>query len=287
MTSIPDIDALKSRLKSMWMAGDYGHFAQYLEPGALEFLDGMGIRSGDQVLDVACGAGQLSLPATRLGASVVGIDIATNLIEQANTRAQAEGLKIRFEEGDAEALGFADDSFDVVFSLIGAMFAPRPTQVASELLRVCRQGGRVVMGNWTPGGFLGQMFKINSGYVPPPAGMPSPVLWGDEETVRERFRDGVADLHLTKRMYPVRYPFSPAEVVEFFRTYYGPTNRAFVALESEPEKQSALRRDLENHWRDHNTARDGGTAIEAEYLEVVAVKAKRRNTVPGNTRIKR
>lgn len=273
MSSIPDIDALKSRLRSMWMAGDYGHFAQYLEPGALEFLNRMGMRSGDQVLDVACGAGQLSLPAARLGASVVGIDIATNLIEQARARARNEDINVRFEEGDAEAIAFPDESFDVVFSLIGAMFAPRPGQVASELLRVCRRGGRVVMGNWTPGGFLGQMFKINSGYVPPPAGMPSPVLWGDEDTVRERFSDGVADIRLTRRMYPVRYPFSPAEVVEFFRTYYGPTNRAFAALESEPEKQLALRHDLENHWREHNTARDGATAIEAEYLEVIAIKA--------------
>ena len=272
MTSIPDIDTLKSRLKSMWMAGDYGHFAQYLEPGALQFLNAMELRSGDQVLDVACGAGQLSLPATRLGASIVGIDIATNLIEQARARAETEGLKIRFEEGDVEALGFADNSFDVVFSLIGAMFAPRPAQVASELLRVCRPGGRVIMGNWTPGGFLGRMFKINSTYVAAPIGMPSPVLWGDDETVRERFSDGVTNLRLTKRMYPVRYPFAPAEVVEFFRTYYGPTNRAFATLESEPQKQSALRRDLENHWREHNTAQDGGTAIEAEYLEIIAVK---------------
>ncbi len=112
-----------------------------------------------------------------------------------------------------------------------------------------------------------------SGSYPPPAGMPSPVLWGDEETVRERFGDGVADLRITKRMYPVRYPFSPAEVVEFFRVYYGPTNSAFATLASEPEKLAALRRDLEAHWRDHNTAQDGGTTIEAEYLEVVAVKA--------------
>ncbi len=273
MTSIPDIDALKSRLKSMWMAGDYGHFAQYLEPGALAFLDAMGLRPGDEVLDVACGAGQLSLPAARLGASVVGVDIATNLVEQARKRAQAEGLRIRFEEGDAEALGFADDAFDVVFSLIGAMFAPRPARVASELLRVCRPGGRVIMGNWTPGGFLGRMFKINGSYVPPPAGMASPVLWGDEETVRERFSDGVEELQITKRMYPVRYPFSPAEVVEFFRTYYGPTNGAFATLASEPEKLAALRHDLEAHWHEHNTARDGGTTIEAEYLEIIAVKA--------------
>ena len=265
------MDALKSGLKSMWMAGDYGHFAKFLETGALEFFSRMDIRSGQQVLDVACGAGQLSLPAARTGAAVTGVDIATNLITQAKVRAGAEGQCIRFEEGDVEDLAYRDATFDVVFSLIGAMFAPRPERVAHEMLRVCRPGGRVIMGNWTPEGFLGRMFKLNSKHVPPPAGMPSPVLWGDEATVRERFSEGVASLKLTRRMYPVRYPFPPAEVVEFFRTYYGPTNRAFARLDA--EKQAVLRSDLEALWREHNQATDGGTAIEAEYLEVVATRA--------------
>lgn len=271
MTSTPEMGALKSRLKAMWMAGDYGHFAKFLEPGALEFLRRIEIQSGDQVLDVACGAGQLSLPAARTGATVTGIDIATNLIEQAKARAVADGQTIRFEEGDVEGLAFDDASFDVVFSLIGAMFAPRPELVTSEMLRVCRPGGRVVMGNWTPGGFLGQMFKLNGRHVPPPAGMPSPVLWGDEATVRERFGHGVKSLKLTPRLYPIRYPFPPAEVVEFFRTYYGPTNRAFASLDA--EKQGALRSELEALWQANNKATDGGTAIEAEYLEIVAVRA--------------
>ena len=271
MAATPEMDALKSRLKSMWMAGDYGHFAKFLEPGALEFFGRMEIRSGEQVLDVACGAGKLSLPAARTGAAVTGIDIATNLIEQANLRADADGQSIRFEEGDVEDLAYVDATFDVVFSLIGAMFAPRPALVASEMLRVCRPGGRVVMGNWTPGGFIGQMFKLNGKHVPPPAGMPSPVLWGDEATVRERFRDGVADLRMTRRMYAISYPFPPADVVEFFRTYYGPTNRAFANLDI--GKQAALRSDLETLWGENNKATDGGTAIEAEYLEVVAIRA--------------
>ena len=127
------------------------------------------------------------------------------------------------------------------------------------------------MGNWTPGGFIGQMFKLSGKHVPPPAGMPSPVLWGDEATVRERFRDGVADLKMTRRMYPISYPFPPADVVEFFRTYYGPTNRAFASLD--PGKQAALRSDLEKLWGENNKAIDGGTAIAAEYLEVVAIRA--------------
>jgi SAM-dependent methyltransferase len=267
----PEMAALKTRLKAMWMAGDYGHFAKYLEPGAMEFFPRLRIAPGERVLDVACGAGQLALPAARAGAAVTGIDIATNLIEQARSRAQAEGLPIRFEEGDAEDMPYEDAAFDVVYSLIGAMFAPRPERVAAEFVRVCRPGGRIVMGNWTPGGFVGQMFKITGKHVPPPAGMPSPVLWGDEAAVRERLDDGIADLQLTRKMYPFKYPFPPSEVVEFFRTYYGPTNRAFAALDS--DKQAALRNDLEQLWSAHNQASDGGTEIAAEYLEVAAIRA--------------
>jgi SAM-dependent methyltransferase len=254
------------------MAGDYGYFAKFLEPGALEFYPRMGIAAGERVLDVACGAGQLSFPAARDGATVTGIDIATNLIEQARSRAEKEGLTIRFDEGDAEDLPYEDAAFDVVFSLIGAMFAPRPEQVAAELARVCRSGGRIVMGNWTPGGFVGQMFKTIGKHVPPPALMPSPVLWGDEATVSERLGDRVDDLRLTRKMYPMNYPFPPADVVEFFRTYYGPANRAFAALDA--DRQAALRSDLEQLWSEHNRAGDGRTGIEAEYLEVVATRSK-------------
>ena len=267
----PEMAALKARLKAMWMAGDYGHFARYLEPGAMEFFAGLGIAPGERVLDVACGAGQLALPAARAGAEVTGVDIASNLIAQAQARAQAEGLPIRFEEGDAENLPYDDASFDLVFSLIGAMFAPQPARVAAELVRVCRPGGRIVMGNWTPDGFVGQMFKMHGTHVPPPPGMPPPVLWGREETVRERLADGVAELRVARRSYPLKFPFPPADVVEFFRTWYGPSNRAFAALDQ--TGQDALRRDLEALWSTHNQAADGGTAVEADYLEVAAIRA--------------
>lgn len=271
MTQTNDLDALKARLKSMWMAGDYGHFAKFLEPGAMPFFQAMGVRAGERVLDVACGAGQLSLPAARAGAVVTGVDIATNLIDQAQHRAREAGLAIEFAEGDAEALALPDGSFDLVFSLIGAMFAPRPDRVASELLRVCRPGGRIAMGNWTPGGFIGQMFKLTAGHVPPPPGMPSPVLWGDAETVRARFGTGLSDLKLTHRLYAIHYPFPPADVVEFFRMYYGPTNRAFAALDD--NGQQALRDALEAHWSASNLANAGETRVEAEYLEVMGVRA--------------
>ena len=266
----PEMEALKARLKATWMSGDYGHFATYLEAGALEFLSRIPIEPGTRVLDVACGAGQIAIPMSRAGVKVTGVDIATNLIEQARTRAQAENLDARFEEGDAEMLPYDDSSFDIVVSLIGAMFAPRPELVAAELKRVCRPGGKIIMGNWTPTGFVGQMFKVHGKHVPPPALMAPPVKWGDEETVRERFADGISHLRVSQHLYPFRYPFPPAEVVEFFRRYYGPTHKAFAALDA--EKQAALRGDLEQLWIEHNTATDGTTLIEAEYLEVVAVR---------------
>ena len=265
-----EMETLKARLKATWMSGDYGHFATYLEAGALDFLSRIQIEPGARVLDVASGAGQTAIPMSRAGAKVTGIDIATNLIEKARDRAQAENLDARFEEGDAELLPYPDGSFDIVISLIGAMFAPRPELVAAELKRVCRPGGRIIMGNWTPTGFVGQMFKIHGKHVPPPAIMAPPVKWGEEDVVRERFKDGISHLKLSRRIYPFRYPFPPAEVVEFFRTYYGPSHKAFAALDA--EKQSALRTELQQLWTEHNTATDGTTSIDSEYLEVVAIR---------------
>jgi SAM-dependent methyltransferase len=265
-----EMDTLKARLKAIWMAGDYGHFAQYLEPGALQVFDRLNVQPGERLLDVACGAGQLSLPAARAGALVTGVDIAANLIAQARARAAAENLSIQFDEGDAEALPYPDESFDTVVSLIGAMFAPRPERVAAELVRVCRRGGRIVMVNWTPGHFVGQMFKLHSKHVPPPPNMPPPVLWGDEATVKGRLQAGLSELQLTRRLYPFKYPFGVPEVVEFYRTYYGPTQRAFAALAA--EGQAALRRDLEELWLAYNGATDGTTYIESEYLEIRAIR---------------
>jgi SAM-dependent methyltransferase len=269
-TMNPEMETLKSRLKATWMSGNYGHFAKYLEPTALQFLERLNVAPGTRMLDVACGAGQIAIPAARNGVNVTGADIASNLIEQARARAKAEGVEVRFDEGDAEMLPYGDAEFDLVVSLIGAMFAPRPERVAAELLRVCRPGGRIAMANWTPEGHVGQMFKIIGKHVPPPPLMVSPLKWGDEATVRERFQDGVTELVTTKRMYSMRYPFSPAEVVEFFRAYYGPTNRAFAALDT--EGQNALRQDLEQLWSDNNRAPDGSTDVAAEYLDVAAIR---------------
>ncbi|GAB3550602.1 class I SAM-dependent methyltransferase [Noviherbaspirillum agri] len=270
-TMTADMEALKARLKATWMSGDYGHFAKYLEPGALEFLQRLELTPGTRMLDVGCGAGQIAIPAARAGVQVTGVDIASNSIEQARARARAEGLQVQFDEGDAEMLPYADASFDVVVSLIGAMFAPRPDEVAAELVRVCAPGGRIVMANWTPQGHVGEMFKIIGKHVPPPSLMPSPLKWGDEETVRARLHEGIENIYFQKRMYPMHYPFPPAEVVSFFCTYYGPTVRATAALDE--AGRQALHQELTQLWERHNQATDGTTRVEAEYLEVMAIRS--------------
>ncbi|MDT0633629.1 class I SAM-dependent methyltransferase [Spectribacter hydrogenoxidans] len=263
----PEMQALKQRLKTTWESGDYGAFAVYLQRGAADFLERLDIQPGTHMLDVACGAGQISVPAARAGAQVTGVDIAANLVEQARSWAREEGVDARFDEGDAEALPYDDASFDLVTSLLGAMFAPQPDRVASELLRVCRPGGRIVMGNWTPEGFVGGMFKIIGKHAPPPPLMAPPVQWGDEATVRQRLATG-AEVTVTRRYYPFEYPFGPEAVVDLFRDYYGPAQKALAALDH--AGQAALQEELTLHWQQHNQANDGGTRVEAEYLEVVA-----------------
>jgi SAM-dependent methyltransferase len=266
----PEIDSLKTRLKQTWMSGDYDRFSRYLEPDALVFYEQLDIPAGSQMLDVACGSGQLALLAARDGVSITGVDIAPNLVQRAQARAAAEGLAARFIEGDAEALPFDDDSFDVVTSLFGAMFAPRPELVAHELLRVCSPGGVIAMGNWTAEGFVGQMFKTFSKFIAP-SGMPAPVLWGDETVVRERLGHGASDLTMKRRQYNFTYPFPPAEVVEFFRQNYGPTNVAFASLDEVTARR--LREELEELWRSYNRGDAELTVVPAEYLEVIAVRA--------------
>jgi ubiquinone/menaquinone biosynthesis C-methylase UbiE len=271
----PDVEALKARMKATWMAGDFGQVAKYAEHEAVKFISRQNIKPGMRVLDVACGTGNLAIPAAKVDAMVTGVDIASNLIEQARERAKSEGVKIQFDEGDTEELPYSEASFDVVVSMFGAMFAPRPDRVVTELVRVCRPGGRIALANWTPNGFIGQVFKTTSKHLPPPppdAPVPvPPVLWGDEVIVRERFRDGVSKLVLTPVMAQLQYPFPVPATVEFFRTYYGSTQKAFAALPE--DKQPALRRDLENVFARYNKATNGITSVEAEYLEVVATRA--------------
>ncbi len=272
MHSTPlEFEALKTRLKSTWMAGDFGQIAKYSEPAAEEFIARRTISPGLRVLDVACGTGNLAIPAARAGAIVTGVDIAPNLLEQGRLWAQRENVQVQFDEGDAEHLQYPDATFDLVVSQFGAMFAPRPALVAAELVRVCRPGGEIAMANWTPQGFIGQLFKLMGSYVPPPPDMPTPLLWGEENTVRERLRDGIGRIQVNPVMPSLHYPYSVPETVEFYRYYFGPAQRAFATLTE--DKQQHLRDDLERLWAQYNLATDGSTLVEAEYLEIIAVRS--------------
>jgi SAM-dependent methyltransferase len=266
-----EISQLKTRLKATWMAGNYDVFSRYMESDAKLFFRRIGVQPGQRFLDVGCGAGQLALVAARAGAQVTGCDISTNWLERARQRAALEGLNVRFEEGDAEALPYTDGHFDVVASLIGAMFAPQPDLVASELVRVCRPGGTIAMANWTARGFVGQMFKLISKYIAP-NGMPSPLLWGDETAVRERLHSGTSKLRCTSRFYQLEYPFPPETVVEFFRENYGPMTRAFASLD--PGQQAQLKAELVSLWAGANRAEGNGTLVDAEYLEVIGQRSE-------------
>src|SRR5437588_3590762 len=205
-TSAPDHTQLKSAMKAAWMAGDFGQIANFTAREAEKFVGRIGLAPGSMVLDVACGTGNTSIPAARVGGTVIGVDIASNLLEQARNRAAAEKLDIRFEEGDAEELPYGDQAFDVVLTMFGAMFAPRPERVAAELLRVCRPGGVIAMANWTPQGFVGKTFQLTSRHVPPPP-VPPPVLWGDESVVRKRLGGGTKQLDFVRQQVQFEYAF--------------------------------------------------------------------------------
>ena len=270
LTLAPDIESLKSRLRTTWMAGDYDRFSRFMESGAHSFYERLDVPPGAHLLDVACGSGQLALIAAREGVRVTGVDIAENLIERAQARSTAEHLPARFRVADAESLPFPDASFDVVASLVGAMFAPRPQLVARELARVCAPGGTIAMANWTAEGFVGKMFHAIAKFIAP-SGTPSPLLWGDETVVRERLGPQICDLKVTRRQYTFDYPFPPSHVVNFFRLYYGPVNRAFASLDRAGRK--SLHEELEDLWAADNCGHDGFTLVAAEYLEVIATRA--------------
>jgi SAM-dependent methyltransferase len=266
-----DLPSIKARQKATWESGDFGEIAKSIEPAAEDFMSRLPLRRGDMLLDAACGTGNLAVIAARAGCVVQGVDIATNLIAQARQRARAEKLDITYTEGDAEALPYPDASFDVVVSMYGVMFTPQPERIAQELRRVTKPGGLIAMANWTPTGFIGKMFDVFRRHVPPPAGLPSPLQWGDEKIVSERLLGGFDELRLTRRIARMRYPLDPAGTVEFFRQYYGPTHRAFASLT--PGAQADLRADLERLQAGHNVSGNPDeTEVHAEYLEIHACR---------------
>ncbi len=269
-TSAPSIDQIKSSMRSAWMAGDFGVVAKTISGDADAFIARLDLPPGARVLDIACGTGNTAIPLARRGCFVTGVDIATNLLEQARARAAAENLTITFDEGDAEALPYADGSFDAVTTMFGAMFAPRPELVARECARVLRPGGLLAMANWNPRSFTGAMFKISSKHAPPPPGVPSPVLWGDEAAVRERLAPLFTDIRM--ELIPVDFdlPANPEGAVHFFRTYFGPTKTAFARLDS--AGQAAFAADLTQLWSGANVSPDPAnrTLVPNQYLQITA-----------------
>ena len=265
----PNMGAVKERMHKIWTSGDYARIGNPLVIIGERLCEAVDLHAGDRVLDVATGSGNTALAAARRFCEVTGMDLAPESIEHARKRAEAEGMEIAFEVGDAENLPYADASFDVVLSTIGVMFCPDQEKAAAELLRVCRPGGKIGLANWTPDGFTGNMLRTVGKHVPPPPGLKPPSLWGTEERLREILGGGVSSLQTTRRSYTFRYP-SAEHFVAWFRDYYGPTVRAFAALE--PEGQDALAQDLRELLDSRNTSGDGTLVVASDYLEAVAVR---------------
>jgi ubiquinone/menaquinone biosynthesis C-methylase UbiE len=262
----PDLVALKARQHAAWSSGDYAIVGTTLQIVGEELCEALDLRAGQKVLDVAAGNGNVTLAAARRWCDVVSTDYVPGLLDRGRARAAAEGLSIEFKEADAEALGFADASFDVVVSTFGVMFAPDQDKAAAELVRVCRSGGKIGLANWTPEGFIGQLFKVLGGYLPPPAGTKSPALWGSRARITEMFGAAASSIKAESRIFAFRYR-SPEHFVEIFRNYYGPTHKAFAALDA--TKQQGLNNDLLALIRRMNRAEDGTMVVPSEYLEIV------------------
>ena len=268
MNAPTDLTAVKTRQRTAWASGDYAVIGTTLQIVGETLAEACDLRTDERVLDVAAGNGNATLAAARRGCLVTSTDYVGALLERGAERAAAERVQVKFQEADAEALPFADASFDAVLSTFGVMFAPDHAKSASEMLRVCRPGGRIGLANWTPEGFIGQLFKTLGKHVPPPPGVQSPALWGSQAHLGALFGAG-AGLAIERRIYNFRYR-SPAHFIDVFRTWYGPVHKAFAAL---PEEQArALDRDLTDLLERLNRAGSGSLVVPSEYLEVVATR---------------
>jgi ubiquinone/menaquinone biosynthesis C-methylase UbiE len=261
-----DFAAVKTKQKAAWSTGDYAVVGTTLQIVGESLCEAIDLRAGASVLDVAAGNGNATLAAARRWCDVTSTDYVASGLEWGKKRAAAEGHVIRFQEADAENLPFPDASFDVVLSTFGVMFTPNQEQAAKEILRVCKPGGRIGLANWTPDSFIGQLFKTIGKYVPPPAGVKSPGLWGTSARLDELFGDGAKNVATTSREFMFRYR-SPMHWIEVFRTYYGPMNKTFGVLD--PEKQAAFTSDLLALIERGNRSKDRSLVLPSEYLEVV------------------
>jgi ubiquinone/menaquinone biosynthesis C-methylase UbiE len=264
-----DLKALKARQHGAWSSGDYAIVGTTLQIVGEELCEALDLRSGQKVLDVAAGNGNATLAAARRWCEVVSTDYVPSLLERAKIRATAEGLPVEFKEADAEALTFGDATFDVVVSTFGVMFTPNQNKAASELLRVCKRGGKVGLANWTPDGFIGQLFKILGKYLPPPAGAKSPALWGTTAHITAMFGPAASSIKAEPRNFMFRYR-SPTHFLDIFKTYYGPMLKAFSALDE--VSQRGLGNDLLALIGRMNRADDGTMVVPSEYLEIVITK---------------
>ena len=264
-----DLKALKSRQQAAWSSGDYAVIGTTLQIVGEELCEALDVHSGQKLLDVAAGNGNASLAAARRWCDVVATDYAPSLLERGRERAAAERLNIEFREADAEALPFQDGSFDVVVSTFGVMFTPDQDRAAAEMIRVCKPGGKIGLANWTPDGFIGQLFKTIGKHVPPAPGTKSPALWGTRARIAELFEPRTTSVEFSARNFVFRYR-TPAHWLEVFRTYYGPVLKTFGALE--PAAQAALQRDLMDLIDRFNRAKDGSMVVPSEYLEIVITR---------------
>ena len=264
-----DFSAIKQRQQATWASGDFAIIGTTLQMVGESLAEAVDVRAGERVLDVAAGNGNATLAAARRFALVTSTDYVPQLLEKAAARSMAEGLEVEFQVADAEALPFADGSFDAVLSTFGAMFTPEPGKAARELKRVVRSKGRIGMANWTPEGFIGQLFKVIDGYVAPPAGTQSPALWGSEPKIVELFGSQATDIRCARRNFNFRYR-SAAHWIEVFRSFYGPMNKVYAALD--PVRQTSLTRDITDLLEGLNVAGPGSLVVPGEYLEVVITR---------------
>lgn len=261
-----DLTAVKGRQQLAWSAGDYAVVGTTLQIVGESLCEALDLRAGERVLDVAAGNGNATLAAARRWCDVVSTDYVPALLERGRARAGAEGLPVQFEQADAENLPYADESFDVVLSTFGVMFTPDQQKAAAEMARVCKQGGRIGLANWTPGSFIGELFKLMGQYVPPPAGVKSPALWGTEERLRELFNNQLDSITITHKEFVFRYR-SAAHWLEVFRTFYGPMHKAFGTLD--PARQQSLATDVIALAERFNRASGGWLVAPSQYVEVV------------------